>query len=320
MASSINAITTGSGGVITTADNSGDLNIQSGGVTKAAITSAGLNVVGTFTVNGSAPTASQWTTSGSDIYYTTGSVGIGNSSMSSFNTGYNNLVVGSGTGNEGLAIYAGSASSCYLGFKGAASTSAQGLFEYDCSTNTLYTYTNGTFRTSIDGSGIITFFNTPSTSLSGANWRVAGNQCYMNWSHGSQTTKAEYIYWINGNGTVGSIFATGSSTTYATSSDYRLKEDVKPMVGALEKVALLKPVTYKWKCDGTNGQGFIAHELQEVVPECVGGEKDAVNEDGSIKPQGIDTSFLVATLTAAIQEQQALIENLTTRLTALENK
>jgi hypothetical protein len=60
--------------------------------------------------------------------------------------------------------------------------------------------------------------------------------------------------------------------------------------------------------------------LQEVVPDCVHGEKDAVNEDGSIKPQGIDTSFLVATLTAAIQEQQALITALTTRITAREAK
>jgi hypothetical protein len=86
-------------------------------------------------------------------------------------------------------------------------------------------------------------------------------------------------------------------------------------------------VTYTWKIDGSDGQGFIAHELAEVVPDCVSGEKDAVNEDGSIKPQGIDTSFLVATLTAAIQEQQAIIQSqadtitaMEARLTALENK
>ena len=70
----------------------------------------------------------------------------------------------------------------------------------------------------------------------------------------------------------------------------------------------------------SNGQGFIAHELAEVCPDAVTGEKDAVNEDGTIKSQGIDTSFLVATLTAAIQEQQAMIETLTTRLNALEGK
>jgi hypothetical protein len=90
------------------------------------------------------------------------------------------------------------------------------------------------------------------------------------------------------------------------------------MTGALEKVQALKPVTWKWKADGSDGEGFIAHELQEVCPDAVVGEKDAVYEDGSIKPQQIDTSFLVATLTAAIQEQQALIQTLTARVAALE--
>ena len=90
------------------------------------------------------------------------------------------------------------------------------------------------------------------------------------------------------------------------------------MTGALAKVALLKPCTYRWNLDNSASQGFIAHELQEVVPECVVGEKDAVDEDGNPKYQGIDTSFLVATLTAAIQEQQALIESLTTSVAQLE--
>jgi len=92
------------------------------------------------------------------------------------------------------------------------------------------------------------------------------------------------------------------------------------MAGALAKIAQLKPVTYNWKSDGSAGQGFIAHELQAVVPDCVTGEKDAVDEDGSIKPQGIDTSFLVATLTAAIQEQQAMIEELKVEVQALKAK
>jgi hypothetical protein len=120
--------------------------------------------------------------------------------------------------------------------------------------------------------------------------------------------------------TCGYISVSGTTTIYAVTSDYRLKKDVQPMTGALAKVAQLKPVTYKWKADGSDGQGFIAHELAEVMPDCVSGQKDAVKADGSIMPQGVDTSFLVATLTKAIQEQQALIESLTTRLTALENK
>lgn len=121
-----------------------------------------------------------------------------------------------------------------------------------------------------------------------------------------------------GNTQVGNITVGPSSTSFVTTSDYRLKENVQPMVGALSKIAALKPCTYKWKADGSDGQGFIAHELQEVVPDAVVGDKDAVNEDGSIKAQGIDTSFLVATLTAAIQEQQALITSLTARIAALE--
>jgi hypothetical protein len=120
--------------------------------------------------------------------------------------------------------------------------------------------------------------------------------------------------------TVGSIDVTTSATSYNTSSDYRLKESIAPMTGALTTVAQLKPVTYKWKSDGSDGQGFIAHELQAVVPDCVTGEKDAIDADGKPIHQGVDTSFLVATLTSAIQEQQALIESLTTRLTALEGK
>jgi hypothetical protein len=117
---------------------------------------------------------------------------------------------------------------------------------------------------------------------------------------------------------VGGISVTNTTTTYATSSDYRLKHDVQPMQNALATVAQLKPCTYKWNADDSESQGFIAHELQEVVPECVTGEKDAVDAEGKPQYQGIDTSFLVATLTAAIKEQQALITTLTDRITALE--
>jgi len=106
----------------------------------------------------------------------------------------------------------------------------------------------------------------------------------------------------------GYISSTSGGTTYTTTSDYRLKENIMPMTGALDKVVLLKPVTYKWKENNLDGQGFIAHELAEVCPQAVSGEKDAVNEDGSIKAQGIDTSFLVATLTAALQELKAIVD------------
>jgi hypothetical protein len=67
----------------------------------------------------------------------------------------------------------------------------------------------------------------------------------------------------------GSITTNGTTTSYNTSSDYRLKENIAPMIGALNVVQSLKPVTYTWKADGSSGQGFIAHELQDIVPDCV---------------------------------------------------
>jgi hypothetical protein len=117
---------------------------------------------------------------------------------------------------------------------------------------------------------------------------------------------------------VGEISTNGTGTTYSTASDYRLKKNVLPMTNALATVSALKPVTYKWKADGSDGQGFIAHELQAIVPDAVTGEKDALDADGKIKPQGIDTSFLVATLTAAIQELNAKVDAQALEIQALK--
>jgi hypothetical protein len=152
-----------------------------------------------------------------------------------------------------------------------------------------------------------------------------GNGLAMNTTVSTSSTAITYQY--NGS-EVGSIKTTSTATSFVTSSDYRLKENIVPMTGALDKITQLKPVTYKWIADGSNGQGFIAHELQAVVPDCVTGEKDAVetytDEDGieQTRPvyQGIDTSFLVATLTAAIQEQQTIINDLKARVETLEAK
>jgi hypothetical protein len=120
------------------------------------------------------------------------------------------------------------------------------------------------------------------------------------------------------NWNTGTISTNNSNTSYNTSSDYRLKENIAPMTGALDIVSALKPCTYTWKVDGSSGEGFIAHELQEVCPLAVTGKKDAVDKDGKPVYQGIDTSFLVATLTAAIQEQQAIITQLQADVAALK--
>ena len=222
-------------------------------------------------------------------------------------------------------------------------SAAASLYEQFGGNHTWYTAASGTAgntvtftdRMRIDSSGSVLVNAT--AQLAGEKFNVSAggstiNTAYFNFTttddrgnvilkHARATgaTTGQQIAFLNSSGTnVGAVNSTTSATSYATSSDYRLKENVQPMVGALDKVAQLKPVTYTWKIDGSDGQGFIAHELQAVVPDAVVGEKDAVDEDGNIKPQGIDTSFLVATLTAAIQEQQTIINDLKARITALE--
>lgn len=115
----------------------------------------------------------------------------------------------------------------------------------------------------------------------------------------------------NSSGTaIGRIQLDAAGTQYVTTSDYRLKEDIKPMLKGLDKTLQLKPCTWKWKSGAGNGQGFIAHELAEIIPEAVSGEKDAVDSSGNIRPQGVDTGYIVATLVAAVQELSAKVEAL----------
>lgn len=111
---------------------------------------------------------------------------------------------------------------------------------------------------------------------------------------------------------VGTISISGSSTAYNTSSDYRLKQDIVAIENGTEKLKQLKPCNFAWKVDGSRVDGFIAHEVQTIVPEAVHGAKDELNEDGTPKYQGIDQSKLIPLLTKALQE--ALI-----RIEALEN-
>jgi len=136
--------------------------------------------------------------------------------------------------------------------------------------------------------------------------------------------------------TAGSIKTSGSTTSYNTSSDYRLKTDAQPMTGATDRLKALNPVNFEWIADGTRVDGFLAHEAQAVVPECVSGEKDAMmEEEYEVTPevldeegntveeavmgtrsvpdyQGIDQSKLVPLLVATIQELEA-------RITQIEN-
>ena len=148
------------------------------------------------------------------------------------------------------------------------------------------------------------------TVLDANNWVISSKR--------TGTGGEGHIRFDNANGYCGAITTSGSSTAYNTSSDYRLKEAITPMTGALARNALLNPVFYKWKVDGSEGEGFVAHELQGPFPNAVTGEKDAVDADGKPVYQGIGTGPLDGHFAACINDLQAIIQTLTARITALE--
>ena len=160
----------------------------------------------------------------------------------------------------------------------------------------------------------------------------------------STTTGTDYkAKWVNGNGVCGYITTSGNSTSYLTSSDYRLKENVVPMTGSIDRLKDLKPSRFNFKADTDKTvDGFLAHEAGEVVPECATGDKDAMkDEEYEVTPavmdgetvvteavmgtrsvpdyQGIDQSKLSPLTISALQEAITLIEQLTARVTELEN-
>ena len=168
----------------------------------------------------------------------------------------------------------------------------------------------------INSSGRVVVGNTSSTgnepfqyaalnvsTSSGGVWGIsikdaANNQALMRFLSASNTQ-------------VGSITHNGTSTSYQTSSDYRLKTDAQPILGATERVQALNPVNFEWLLNGTRVDGFLAHEAQEVVPEAVTGERDEIDSNGEPLYQAIDQSKLVPLLTAALREALTEISSLT---------
>jgi hypothetical protein len=114
----------------------------------------------------------------------------------------------------------------------------------------------------------------------------------------------EFTMFQNQGTTIGHITAAsnGSAVNYNTTSDYRLKTDIKDYSG-LDLVKKIKTYDYAWKKDGSRMHGVMAHELQAVIPYLVTGNKDAVDAEGKIIPQVVDYSKLTPILLKAIQEQ-----------------
>ena len=212
-------------------------------------------------------------------------------------------------------------------------------------------YTAGSERMSIDSSGTV--------GVNGGRFNVIRNQNsdfvakFENDAGGgygisSDNSAGNHIFFYRSGSGVGTITDNGTTIAFNTVSDYRLKTDVQPMTGASDRVQALNPVNFEWISAGTRVDGFLAHEAQAVVPECVTGTKDAMrDEEYEVTPaveatydddgneltaaveavmgtrsvpdmQGIDQSKIVPLLTAALREALTKIDDMETRLAALE--
>jgi len=185
--------------------------------------------------------------------------------------------------------------------------------------NTMDFYTSGSRRARVNSDGVF-LVGTASTFdvTSGATTQLSG-QCAV-YNGGSPNTLMSF-YNNTQAARVGFIGSNGNSTSYNSGSDYRLKENVVGIAGALDAVQSMRPVTFTWKYSPTSGvfSGFIAHELQEVWPEAVSGEKDAMCGDGDTPDyQAVDQSKLVPLLIAAVQELTAKLEAAEARIATLE--
>ena len=269
-----------------------------------------------------------------------GNVGIGNTSPG------NALTVGSTSVTDSVvSVVASSSGFPQIRFSDDSSESGQGRVFYDSANDGMGFSTGQSERVRIDSSGNLiigastTRTGTQSLSLEQANSYIQFRQT------GAQGV-AQIQFFRNTDSTAtyaGGISTTGTTVTYSTSSDYRLKENIDYNFDALDRVKQLKPARFNFITDAdTTIDGFIAHEVSDIVPEAITGEKDAVkqeeyeitpaefNDDGEIVTeavmgtrevpdyQGIDQSKLVPLLTKAIQEQQEMIEDLKSRIEVLE--
>jgi hypothetical protein len=124
-----------------------------------------------------------------------------------------------------------------------------------------------------------------------------------------QNSDGSAIELWRGGSIVGQVQVSASGTTYGTISDYRLKENPQPLSGSGTFIDALQPKTWTWTTDGSAGAGFIAHEAAQVAPRSVSGQKDAVNEDGAPRYQGMDygSSEIIANMVAELQALRARV-------------
>ncbi len=225
-----------------------------------------------------------------------GNVGIGNSTPSSFYSLADNLVVGTGSGGNGMTIYSGSSDSGFIGFNDTASASMQGYIQYNHSGDYMTFAPNGTEKMRIDNGGGLFLGNYSHQWSSSMRAQIEGSkgiavfstggsssEVLACWNKGDSGTRYQvYFADSTAGGIRGSITTNGSSTAYNTTSDYRLKTAVNYDWDATTRLKQLRPARFEWIVDGDDAvpvDGFLAHEVQDIVPEAISGTKDGMRNE-----------------------------------------
>jgi hypothetical protein len=299
----------------------GNLNVNNNNLTNVNQINT-VNIVSTGTVTGGTGVVNY----GSGQFYkdASGNIGIG-VTPSAWNSSAKTLQIGTKT-----SIYDYSTQSVF------------GCNSYiDGSGSNKYLTSNGASLYALDNSGIHTWYTAPSGTAGASVSFVqkmqidASGNLLIGQNSLIQTEKLGVTYssvtsaGINTNNTntgistamgfftqglpYGSITTSTSGTSYNTTSDYRLKSNPNTLLNAIETINKLKPVSFTWDTDKSDDVGFLAHELQEVIPRCVFGDKDAFDAKGNPVYQQIDNSGIIPYLVKAIQELNA-------RIVVLENK
>jgi hypothetical protein len=242
-----------------------------------------------------------------------GNVGIGTSSPTSFDAAGDNLVVGTGSGNNGITVYSGTANAGSLFFAdgtGSAAAKADGYIQYTHSNQALAFATGGGSEAMrIDSSGNLLVGTTSTTANEGGLALIpqASNVSHMYIGHATGTaTGNPYMYFRYGSSNIGSITQSGTTAVlYNTSSDQRLKENIVDAPSASDDIDAIQVRSFDWKADGSHQKyGMVAQELQSVAPEAVTGDAD------SDDMMGVDYSKLVPMMLKEIQSLRARVAQL----------
>lgn len=246
-----------------------------------------------------------------------GKLAVGTTTPSSYNGGADDLVLAT-TGATGITIASGTSNNGSLFFADGTSGADQyrGYVQYEQTNNAMAFGTNSAERIRINENGNLLIGRTNTDSNNGGHFITSdyaffednGAPLFLN----RFSSDGSIAIFRKQNSNVGDISVTGSGTSYNTSSDYRLKENVTYDWDATTRLKQLKPARFNFIVDAdTTVDGFLAHEAQAVVPEAVTGTHNEVDDDGNPVMQGIDQSKLVPLLVKTIQELEA-------RITALE--